>query len=293
MSPFALLEASAEGLVYGGLYALLGIGFFLTFGVLRRIDLAYGSTIMLAVYVAAMITSRLGLAWLVAIPLALGLGVLIMAIVERVAFRWVGADGRFSMVATIGIWMAINELVLQHGEGSGQPLANPFGLTVFEIGLVGLRADHVAAFAVSLAAIASLAAFLYRARGGRMLRLAAADPELARLLGVDPQRIRAAGCALAAIVGVTGGFAFATAQMSIDVHFAMWATAKGLIVLALGGITNLPAIVSAGLGLGVLEHVGAELAAPGWRDLFGYGLMLALLIATSRGRHWAGRSNLR
>lgn len=273
-----LLQAGIEGLLYGGLYALLGIGFYLMFGVLIRINLAYGSGIMVSVYIAAMVCARAGMQWYVTLPLALLLGLAVMALVERLAFTWVRGDARFSMVAALGIWMAIEELVLQSpGRGRGQAVFNPLDQVMLNVGQLTLRLDHVASFFLSMALAASVYWLLYKTRWGLAIRTVASDRELAGLLGIDAHNISHWAHALAGVVGVIAGYIFSAAQSAIDVHFAMWATIKGLVILVLGGVTSLPGIVAAALGLGVLERLGTELIGVGYRDLVGYGLMLCFL----------------
>lgn len=279
-----LAQAAVEGLLYGGLYALLGTGFYLTFGVLRRINLAYGSSIMVAVYCAAMLVRAGGLAWYLTLPIALAFGIAAMAMVERLSFNWVKADARFSMVSALGLWMAIEELVLQSpGRGRGQPLDNPFDQTMLDLAGFSLRLDHIIAFGLSLALAGAVWLLLFRSRWGLAIRTVASDRELAGLLGIDLRKVTHAAHALAAAVGVFAGWIFATAQNAIDVHFAMWSTIKGLVILVLGGVVSLPGIVAAALGLGMLERMGTEAIGMGYRDLVGYGLMLCLLTAFPRG----------
>jgi branched-chain amino acid transport system permease protein len=121
-----MLQAAAEGLAYGGLYCLLGLGFFLTYGVLRRIDLAYGTVIMASVYFGAMVTGAAGLPWFTTLVLTVAISIPMLLLVALLAFVLVRGDARFSMAATLGIWMAIEELILQSpGRGRGQAVGNP------------------------------------------------------------------------------------------------------------------------------------------------------------------------
>lgn len=285
------LQAGVEGLLYGGLYALLGTGFYLTFGVLRRINLAYGSAIMVSVYLAAMACAYSGAPWYLGLPLALVTGVVLMSLIDRLAFTWVRADARFSMVAALGLWMAMEELVLQSpGRGRGQPILNPLDQVMIMVGPLTLRADHLLAFALSLALAGVVYWLLFKTGRGLRIRMVASDRETAALLGLDPSKVAQGAQALAAAVGVAAGYIFSAAQMAIDVHFAMWATIKGLVILVLGGVTSLPGIILAALGLGVVERLGTEAIGVGYRDLASYGLMLCLLALFPSGLGEARRA---
>lgn len=275
--------ALVEGFAYGGLYALLGIGFYLAFGVLKRLDLSYGTVIMASVYLAAMAVTRTGfemlffpLAWLICVLLGVG--------VALVAFRLVRGDARYSMAATLGIWMVLEELIVQGpGHGRGLPVANPWADASIALGPLSVRADHLGALVLALVLAFAIHAALTRTRAGLAIRVTAHDPATASLLGIAPTATALLATAVAASVGAVAGAVFAATQLAIDVHFGMWATMKGLVILVLGALSGIPGIVVAALALGVAERLGTEFIGTGYRDLVGYGLMVLLLAAFPHG----------
>jgi branched-chain amino acid transport system permease protein len=275
-----MLLTAVEGLAYGGLYALLGLGFFLTYGVLRRIDLAYGTVVMTSVYLGAMIAGRLGLPWAGVLTLTLMVGIPLSLLVAYLAFVLVRQDARFSMAATLGIWMALEELMLQSpGRGRGQAIVNPLQDLSWWLWGLQIRIDHLVVLGLGLAIAWLLKWFLTWSRSGLAIRVAAYDASVAALLGISHARVMVLATVIASAVGCIAGWSFATAQSGIDLHFGMWATVKGLVILVLGGTQSIALIVAAAIGLGVAERVGSELIGSGYRDLVGYGLILALLAA--------------
>lgn len=273
-----MLQTAVEGLAYGGLYALLGLGFFLTYGVLRRIDLSYGTVVMTSVYLGAMIAGGLGLLWPAVLALTLVVGIPLSLIVAYIAFVLVRHDARFSMAATLGIWMALEELILQSpGRGRGQPVTSPLqDQSLWAWGLQ-IRIDHVLILALGLVIAFLIARFLATSSTGRAIRVSAYNPEVAALLGISHRRMLVLATIIASVIGCIAGWSFAMAQSAIDMHFGMWATVKGLVILVLGGTQSIVFIVTAALGLGVAERVGSEVIGTGYRDLVGYGLILFLL----------------
>lgn len=285
-----ICPAAIEGLLYGGLYAVLGAGFFIVFGVLRRIDLSYGTTVMCSVYLGALIIHQSGAPPYLLFPLALVAGTAIALAVEWLAFELVRDDRRFSMVATLGIWMVLEESVLHSpGRGLGQAVQGFTDQGIIEMGPLSLRTDYLICFAGSVFLISALYWMLSRSRMGLILRLVAADRQLAGLLGVSGRKVNRYTTILAAGIGVTGGYLFATAQGGMDVHFGMWATLKGLVILVLGGLSSIVMLFVAALGLGFLERTATALAGPGIRDLIAYGLMLLVLSAACFGVGPGGR----
>ena len=275
-----MLLTAVEGLAYGGLYALLGLGFFLTYGVLRRVDLAYGTVVMTSVYLGAMIAGGLGLTWYAVLALTLVVGIPLSLLVAWLAFVLVRHDARFSMAATLGIWMALEELMLQSpGRGRGQALVNPLQDLSWWAWDLQIRIDHLMILGLGVAIAWFLARFLTRSRAGLAIRVSAYDASVAALLGISHARMMVLATAIASAVGCIAGWSFATAQSGIDLHFGMWATVKGLVILVLGGTQSIALIVIAALGLGVAERVGSEMIGSGYRDLVGYSLILTLLAA--------------
>jgi branched-chain amino acid transport system permease protein len=280
-----IVQAAVEGLAYGGLYALLGLGFFLTYGVLRRIDLAYGTVIMASVYIGAMIANASGLPWSTLPPVILGVAIPVSLVVAFLAFRLIHQDARFSMAATLGIWMAIEELILQSpGRGRGQAIENPLQDSSLWLLNAQLRLDYLLLLLIALALAWLVARFLADTRAGLAIRVAAHDASTAALLGISHGRTMTVATVLAASVGSIAGWAFAVAQSGIDLHFGMWATIKGLAILVLGGTKHISFIVIAALGLGVAEHIGTEIIGTGYLDLLAYGLMFVLLAIAPTSR---------
>lgn len=277
-----MLQAVLDGLVYSGLYAMLGIAFFLTFGVMRRLDLSFGTVVMASVYLAAMASSRLEHPYLT-LPIALAIAVATGLVVSAVAFRWVRGDPRFSMAATLGVWMAVEEVVVQSpGRGQGQAVDGPLQGTMLELGSLALRGDHLMVIVAAGIVALVLSWMLRKTKLGLAIRATAHDPDIAALMGASPDWTAAAATALAASVGCLAGYLFAASQQSMDVHFGMWATVKGLVILVASRSNGLKGVWWAALALGVFERVATELAGAPWRELIGLLILLAVLGAMPR-----------
>jgi branched-subunit amino acid ABC-type transport system permease component len=275
-----VLQSIIEGLAYGGLYTLLGLGFHLTYGVMRRIDLSYGTVVMASVYLAAMLANSIGLPWYALLPLSIAIGVPLALLVAWIAFLLVRGDARFSMAATLGIWMAIEELLLQSPtRGRGQPIDNPASQTLISAFGLDVRLDHLLLFALGLACAWGLRRLLTSSQIGLAIRVSAFDASTAGLMGMSHRRTMLAATALAAMIGSCAGWAFGASQAGMDLHFGMWATLKGLVILALAGSGSITAVAVAGLTLGVGERLATELAGDGYRNLLVFALMFAMLAA--------------
>lgn len=278
-----LAQAAFDGIAYSGLYAMLGLAFFITFRVLHRFDLSFGTVVMASVYIAAMVCSHLDVphaTLLVALPLSIAVGVA----VSVVSFRLVRGDPRFSMASTLGVWMVIEELVVQGpGFGRGQAVGNVLADSALVMGEYTVRADHVGVLVVAFTVAAGLYLSLHKTKLGLAIRVAAHDPDVAALMGMSRSRVELAATAIAAVVGCVAGYVFAASQQSIDVHFGMWATVKGLVILIVSRLQGIGSVLLAALALGAGERVATELLGVASRDLIGFGILALVLAATPRG----------
>jgi branched-subunit amino acid ABC-type transport system permease component len=274
-----LLRNTIDGLTVGSSYALLALGFSLIFGVIGRLNLSYGPSIMIGAYAGTLLHLQLG-AGAIEVAAATVLGaVLVGAYVERLCFAPMQAGAAIaSMVSSFAIWMQLEELavlVLPRHTYAFPPL--PFAGPV-QIGAVTLRIEHLVMFASAAALALALHALLRRSRFGLALRAVAESPEAAGLMGVDVRRTMFLAFLLASAVGGVAGYLIAATDQQITPMFGMWTTFKGLIAMMLGGLGSMPGAVLGGLLLGLIEMHTQWYLGPQWRDLIAFFLLFVVLV---------------
>jgi branched-subunit amino acid ABC-type transport system permease component len=280
-----VLQALLDGVMLGATYALLGLGFTLIFGVLRRLNLAFGPTILVGVFAGSLVH----LAWPGAVGLAVaatvGGAVLAGLYVERCAFRALARQPPVaSMVSTFAVWMQFQEAVALLAPSRTLAYPATTWLPALALGPLLLRADALLMWAGATGLILALFGLLYRTRFGVAVRAVADSSEAATLMGVNVPATAAAAFLLASAAGGVAGVLIAGSQEQVTPYFGLWATVKGLTVMLLGGPGSLGGAVGAGVVLGVVEtqtlsHVGGQ-----WRDLAAYGLLLAAIAVRARRR---------
>jgi branched-chain amino acid transport system permease protein len=274
-----LLRNTIDGLAVGSSYALLALGFSLIFGVIGRLNLSYGPSIMIGAYAGTLLHLKLGAgAFEVAAATVLG-AVLVGAYVERLCFAPMRAGAAIaSMVSSFAIWMQLEELAvlaLPRHTYAFPPL--PFAGPV-QIGAVTLRLEHLVMFACAAALTLALHLLLRHSRFGLALRAVAESPEAAGLMGVDVRRTMFLAFLLASAVGGVAGYLIAATDQQITPMFGMWTTVKGLIAMMLGGLGSMPGAVLGGLLLGLVEMHSQWYLGPHWRDLIAFFLLFAVLV---------------
>lgn len=273
-----------DGLAVGSAYALLAIGFTLVFGVMRRLNLAYGPSILIGAFVGTFVyVQAKAELWVVAAATIAG-AVLIGAYVERLCFWSIRRGAAIaSMVSSYAIWMQLEEataLVFPARTYRFPPL---FEGAPLALGPLTVRADHLVMLAVACAVTVALHLFLKRGRYGAAIRAAAENPEAARHLGLPTGRIAFVVFAIASAIGGVAGFLISAANEQVTTHFGLTLTFKGLIAMMLGGMGSVPGAVLGGLALGVVELGAKALWGAPYHDLAGFALLFAVLVVRPGG----------
>jgi branched-chain amino acid transport system permease protein len=273
------IQNTLDGLSAGASYALLGVGFTLIFGVLRRANLSYGPAIMLGVYLATWVSFRFPSLVLLAVIAVAGT-VLAGAYVERLCFaphrRGMAVA---AMAASFAIWMQLEEaamLLLPRHLYSFPALYDGAALA---FGPLTLRVESLVMLASAVAVCFLLWRVLYATRFGVAVRAVIDDPRAAELSGINVGAVSLRIFALASAIGGLTGFLIVASHEQVTPMLGMWSTLKGMLAMMLGGLGSLPGAVVGGLALGLVEAHSQWYLGPQFRDFIAYLLLFALLAA--------------
>jgi branched-chain amino acid transport system permease protein len=273
------IQNTLDGLSAGASYALLGVGFTLIFGVLRRANLSYGPAIMLGVYLATWASFRFHSLALLALVAVAGT-VLAGAYVERLCFaphrRGMAVA---AMAASFAIWMQLEEaatLLLPRHLYSFPALYDGGALA---LGPFTLRVESLVMLAAAVAVCLLLWRVLYATRFGVAVRAVIDDPRAAELSGISVGAVSLRIFALASAIGGLTGFLIVASHEQVTPMLGMWSTLKGMLAMMLGGLGSLPGAVVGGLALGLVEAHSQWYLGPQFRDFIAYLLLFALLAA--------------
>ena len=286
------VQNTLDGIFVGSSYSLLAIGFTLIFGVMRRLNLSYGPSIMLGIFAGTLLYVELEAGLLAVAAATLAGAVLAGIYVERVCF-WAIRRGAAlaSMVSSFAVWMQLEETVTVVFPDRTYPFP-PLADFSLVFGEFFVRGDHLVMFACAATITVLLHLFLYRTRFGLALRAVSRDPAAAAFVGINTGLVLFAAFALASAIGGVAGFLIAAGDQQITPFFGLWATFKGLIAMTLGGMGSIPGAIAGGLLLGIIEaHSGWYLGTE-YRDLSAYAVLFAFLVFRPGGL-FAQRQTLR
>ena len=272
-------QSITDGLLFGSIYALIGIGFTLIFGVMHKINLAYGAASIAGAYVSIAVAAYVPLPALVTFLIAaIGSGA-IAFLIYLANFRFIPlASPLATLMATVGMLILIDEIVVHATDGMPQPYPALFADIYIEWGDFGLRGDLVFIFVLSLIAMVILMYMLYRTRLGIATRAVAQQPVAAQLAGISLDRTNALTFV---ITGLLGGLAGAMIGASVGVLSPLLVvpiTVKGLIVCVIGGLGSIPGAIVAGLAVGAFENFFLAFRGVTERDMYVMLLLFVFLV---------------
>ena len=272
-------QSITDGLLFGSIYALIGIGFTLIFGVMHKINLAYGAASIAGAYVSIAVAAYLPLPALVTfLVAAIGSGA-IAFLIYLANFRFIPlASPLATLMATVGMLILIDEIVVHATDGMPQPYPALFADIYIEWGDFGLRGDLIFIFVLSLIAMVVLLFMLYRTRLGIATRAVAQQPVAAQLAGISLDRTNALTFV---ITGMLGGLAGAMIGASVGVLSPLLVvpiTVKGLIVCVIGGLGSIPGAIVAGLAVGAFENFFLAFRGVTERDMYVMLLLFVFLV---------------
>jgi branched-chain amino acid transport system permease protein len=277
------LQIAANGLVLGGLYACIAVGFSLVWGVLNVINILHGTFIVLGSYVAYFAYTHLGIHPFVSVVIAgailYALGhVLQAALINRV----IAAPVLITLTLTFGLDLILNNalLVAFTADYRGVTLAHPLGSV--EIGPVFLPGDRVAATALAILLTVLLYRLLRDSVTGRAIIAVRMDREAAALMGVDVKHINAVTFAIGAFMAGAAG-ALLSIIFPISPLNSQLFLGKAFVVCVLGGLGSVPGAMVGGLVLGVIESFGSFWLGPEHAVTLSFGLLLILLFVRPSG----------
>jgi len=299
------LEPLINGLSLGALYALIAVGYTVVYGIVQLINFAHGEIFMVGAFGALSTWIVLGrssniLAWWMLPLMILGgmaVGVAVAVLMERFAYRPLRNAPRLApLITAIGISVFLQEFVrLFFGRIPGFPDAKaavPFPQIEFFTGpaidVGGILVQRATFFTLGALAVCwvYLWWFVNRTKTGRAMLATSQDPDTARLMGIDVDRIITVafvvGAALAAIAGTASGLRYG----NIDFRMGFLAGLKAFTAAVLGGIGNINGAVVGGLVLGVVESLATStpgLGAAAWKDVWAFVLLIIVLVFRPQG----------
>ena len=291
------VQQLVNGTVLGATYGLIALGYTMVYGIIQLINFAHGEIFMVGAF-GGLTVYRYWLpeAWAdnvwVALPAvlvgAIAVSVGTAVLMERLAYRPLRNAPRLApLITAIGVSIFLQEAVrLFYPDGKRQQsFPQLISSGTFEVAGVTVAWVSVFVVVVALALMVALQVFVKTTRTGKAMRATSQDPESAKLMGIDVDRVIVItfvlGAALAAVAGVMQGMRFA----QIDFRIGFLVGLKAFTAAVLGGIGNLKGAVLGGFLLGIVEALATQYVPQGssWKDVWAFVVLIAVLVIRPGG----------
>ena len=278
------LNTIVQGILTGGLYAMFAAGLSLIFGVMRLVNIAHGDFIVLAAYLALVVTETLGLDPLVSLVIVVPLMAAIGYALQRgLLNRTLGDDLLPPLLVTFGLSVIIQNGLLELFTADSRRLqAGAIEVASWSVAPgVAIGVLPFLQFAAAVVVIGGLQALFYRTALGRAFRATSDDPAVAQLMGLDNRHVFALAMALSLAVVAVAGVLLAV-RSNFDPSIGPARLIFGFEAVIIGGLGNLWGTLIGGIVLGVAQAIGGQLD-PGWQLLAGHLAFLLVLAVKPEG----------
>jgi branched-chain amino acid transport system permease protein len=287
MSFSSWLELIASGLITGGVYALVGLGLNLQYGLMRILNIAHGEFLMVGAFLTWTAQASLGLNPLVMVPVSFAVLMGVGMVVHRLTFRRLAATSpNVDVFEARGLMVAFGLMFLVQNFAQavwgGDLRGYDFMTDPVHVGGAQFAANKLLLLALSLAFSIALIVLLRQTLLGKGVRALMQSPTGAQLVGIDTQRLHplmfGVGLGLSGVAGCLLSMTY-TISPSMGEPY----TVTALIVITLGGFGSMGGALAGGLALGVIEAVGMQFTSPSLKSLLSYAVFIGVLLWKPNG----------
>lgn len=293
-----LIQQGINGLSLGAMYALLALGFTLVYGILELINFSHFNVFMVGSFIGMFVLERFGLygqtVILHGLPLVavlivalivtmLGSG-LIGVVIERIALRPLrNVRGPAPMITTIGVSYILFNLVLLFLGADTKNYPNPLPRAYYALGGATLELREILIWIVAIILMGVLIWLVRYTRMGKAMRATAQDPEAARMMGVEVDRVVVLAFFIGSALAGACGLIYGLYYNSTGYYVGYLTGLRAFTAAVLGGIGNVPGAMLGGILIGLLEAAGGQFITTAWTDVLIFSILVLVLVFMPAG----------
>jgi branched-chain amino acid transport system permease protein len=278
-----LMQAIISGILVGGVYALIGIGLTIIFGVMRVINFAHGELMMVGMYMTYFLFTLAGIDPFVSIIITIPMMFVFGGILQKVFInRIIGTLPQNQILLTIGLGLIMSNSVMLAFTSDYKILTTSYSSSSVSIAGISVSEPLTISFLITAVITAALYWFLMKTDMGQAMRATSQDREAAQLMGINVQRMSIIAFGLgASLAGTAGALISPTYYIFPQVGSAF--TLKAFVIVVLGGMGSVIGATLGGIIIGVVESVGAVTISSDWKDVLVFVIFLLVLLVKPSG----------
>ncbi len=284
------VQSVVSGILTGSLYAMIGIGLTIIFGVMRIINMAHGDMVMLGMFGSfwALTLWKIDpfLSIIIWVPAAFVAGMLAYRFLLK---KIVPAGELNTLLYTAGLSLFVANLALFAWTGDYKTIKLDYA--VMPLRPFGIAVPIPLAIAFGMAIIITIALywFMMKTDTGRAIRATSQEPEAAALMGVNARQMEMITFGLGTALACGAGVLLAP-SLYLYPTVGEILVAKCFVIVVLGGLGSVPGAIAGGLVLGLVESLGAVYISVAYKDAIGFVIFLLVLLFRPSGIFGVGKS---
>lgn len=282
-------QVIANGILTGGLYALIAVGLTLIFGVMRVISFVHGETLMLGSYLTYFLFTLYGIDPFLSLPLAIfALFTLGVAIQRFFINPVIDAPHLNQILLTFGLVLIIQNLALILWSGNYVSMTTHYSGISVKIGPLSLGLARLLGLAIAISLTVLLSLALKKTEWGKSVRAVTQDREAAMLMGVNVNRVNMLAFGVGSAMGGAGGVV-TSMIMYIFPLVGMLFVLKAFAIVVLGGFGSIAGAVVGSLILGLTESLVTNYvpSGSGWAEGVSFLALILILVIRPKGLFYA------
>lgn len=279
----AFIQASIDGILMGGVYALAALGISLIFGVMKITNFAHGALITVGMYVTFEFCVLLGITPYVALPLVMTMMFIIGYFIQKFFLNpLMGVAGHNQLLLTQGLSIVIENIILVVFSANYKSISVPGFESALRFGSITVNKPKLVAFIFVAVIAGGIYVLLEKTDLGRAIRATSVQPDGATLMGIVVPRINQIAFGIGIVcAGVAG--ALLTPTQYIYPTSGNSYSLKCFVIAVFGGLGNIWGAIFAGLIIGVVESFSALYLGGSWSELVVYMIFILTLIIKPTG----------
>ncbi|HJY97895.1 MAG TPA: branched-chain amino acid ABC transporter permease [Streptosporangiaceae bacterium] len=278
-----IYQAIVDGILVGGVYALMAVGLTLIFGVLDIINIAQGVLVILGAYLSYELATRfhidLFVGLLITVPVMFVIGVVIQwAFIRRLRGR---ERTSMTLLVSYAVALIIEGILYEFFGANPRQLSASYVTSSVHVFGFYLSYIYLYGFALALALVAGLYLLLYRTTFGRSVRATMQDETAARLVGINISRVAAITYGIGVAVTAAGGMVFG-ATNAFNPNSGYDLISRLLAIIILGGLGSIGGALVASVFMITLESV-VDIWQPTWAIVVFYAALVLVLLIRPTG----------
>ena len=272
-----------NGIIAGGIYALVALGYTMVYGTLKFINFAHGEIFMIGAYIAWLFNMLFGVNMIIAFLISIISCSILGFLIEKIAYKPLRNSPRLvPLITAIGVSIFLQSLALiffgadikTFRSGTIERGINVFGATITKL--------QIAIIITSLIMMLLLHLYVKYSKTGKAIRAVSDNPELASTIGINTDKVISTvfiiGSALAAIAGILIGM-----EQNLQPTMGIPVGVKAFTAAVVGGIGNIYGALLGGFLIGLIENIGIWFIPSGYKDAIAFLVLLIMLFFRPQG----------